>query len=276
MDKPCVSSVAPDTAVIFQHIPKTAGSTLHTIFNKRYDRSAIFNIFASSYDDKEALDLRNLPGAQAEKIRVLKGHMPFGLHEYLPVPAKYFTVLRDPVKRVISQYFYILRNPRNPLYEPIVKNKMNAAEFVSSGISVGMNNGQIRWILGEINALPFGVINQGHLEQAKETLARHFFLTGINERFDETILLLSQKLCWNSFPYYRRQNTNRNKTAIGEEQIRIIEQYNSLDIELYQFANSLLDAEIAKLPGFSEKLKSFQQRNRLYQWIFKPLTLINR
>lgn len=276
MDTRNASAINPDTAIIFQHIPKTAGSTLHTIFNRRYAHSAIFNIFASSYSDPEALKLRNLPKEQAERIRLLKGHMPFGLHEYLPRPAKYFTVLRDPVKRVVSQYFYILRNPRNPLYEPIVKNNMNVADFVSSGISVGMNNGQIRWILGEINALPFDAIHLEHLEKAKEILAHHFFLAGINERFDETIILLSRKLRWKKLPYYRRQNTNRSKSTIGEDEKRIIEHYNRFDIELYNYANALLDAEIEKQPAFSEQLELFQHRNRLYQWLFKPLTLINR
>ena len=115
-----------------------------------------------------------------------------------------------------------------------------------------------------------------HLEKAKEILARHFFLAGINERFDETIMLLSQKLGWERLPYYRRQNTNRSKSTIGEDEIRVIEHYNRFDIELYDYANTLLDEEIRKLPTFSEQLKLFQHRNRLYQWVFKPLTLINR
>ena len=40
-----------------------------------------------------------IPPARLRKTRMFKGHMLFGLHEILPQPSTYITVLRDPVDR---------------------------------------------------------------------------------------------------------------------------------------------------------------------------------
>ena len=123
---------------------------------------------------------------------------------------------------------------------------------------------------------PFNGIDQAHLDKAKKNLESYYIFTGINERFDETVLLLAQKLGWKQLPYYRRQNINKSKSSISDEEIRIIEQYNRHDIELYKYANTLLDTLIEVTPNFEVQLKLFQQRNRMYQWLFKPISLVSR
>ena len=42
--------------------------------------------------------------------------MPFGLHEVLPQPATYITVMRGAVERVISAYFFMKNYVLHPNY----------------------------------------------------------------------------------------------------------------------------------------------------------------
>ena len=47
---------------------------------------------------------------------MFKGHMLFGLHAILPQPATYITVVREPVDRVISSFYFMRNYKLHPLY----------------------------------------------------------------------------------------------------------------------------------------------------------------
>ena len=254
--------------LIFLHIPKTAGSTLHYLFSKRYKRT--YSLFAGSHSDEEVEKLRSISHQKRCEIDLLKGHMPFGLHEYLPRPARYFTMLRDPVKRVVSQYFYIKNNKENPLHDEVMSNNWTVGELIKSEISVGLNNGQTRWLTGDLKAVPFGEIGAQHLDQAIDNLNNHFISVGINEMFDQSILVLSGKLSWHKLPYYVRMNTNKNKSDVSEEDIEIIKHYNKYDIKLYQHGLQLLQNEIDSIPEFDRMFRKFQKRNNYYSILKRP------
>ena len=53
--------------------------------------------------------------------------------------------------------------------------------------------------------VPFGSINEEHYEMAIKNLDNHFAVTGITERFNESILVLANELNWKS-PYYSIAN----------------------------------------------------------------------
>jgi len=39
---------------------------------------------------------------------VISGHLYFGIHREIPRPTAYFTMLRDRVDRILSNYYYVL------------------------------------------------------------------------------------------------------------------------------------------------------------------------
>ena len=88
-----------DRGLIFLHVPKTAGSTLRPIIDRHYAAGVICKLDVLPRDLEIFL---NLPEQPRSKIRVLEGHLQFGLHEHLSVPVDYVTMLRDPVDRIIS------------------------------------------------------------------------------------------------------------------------------------------------------------------------------
>ncbi len=261
--------------LIFVHIPKTAGSTFHLILNKRYAPKETCNLFGAKYQDPEIKKFIDAPIEGKEHIRLLKGHMPFGLHAYLPGNANYISILRDPVERVVSQYYYIKKNQRNPLHSQVEGGDMSIEEFVSSGIAIGMNNGQCRFLNGDLAEYAFNRCDDSLLTKVKTNITQRFIWLGITERFDESIFMLSKLMGWQTPPYYIRENVSKVRKSIrevDESAIRIIEAYNTLDKRLYEYANSLLDEAIAGYEGFYSELEKFQKANEKKQrrWGWLP------
>jgi hypothetical protein len=204
--------------------------------------------------------------------------MPFGLHHYLPGNSRYITVLRDPVERVISQYYYIKKNAHNPMHEQVEKGGMSIAEFVSSGIVVGMNNGQCRFLNGDLDEYGFDACDVSLFENVKKYIEEHFIWLGVTERFDESILLLSKLMKWEKPPHYIRENISKirkSRAEISAEDIAVIKRYNELDLKLYQYANELLDEKIAGLKGFQRDVELFKVKNAQIQrrWSWLPSQL---
>ena len=61
---------------------------------------------------------------------MFKGHMLFGLHEVLPQSATYITVLRDPVDRVLSAFYFMRSYKLHPLYWKMRRENWTLEDFV--------------------------------------------------------------------------------------------------------------------------------------------------
>src|SRR5437879_13316375 len=97
-------------ALIFLHIPKTAGTTLNRIIEWQYSPFAIFTM--DPYRIRATAErLKRLPEGLRRRLRVVRGHMLYGLHECLRQGDSYLTMLRDPVVRALAAYYFILRTP---------------------------------------------------------------------------------------------------------------------------------------------------------------------
>lgn len=263
--------------LIFLHIPKTAGSTFHFLLNTRYKESETHNVFGSRYSEPEIKAFIDQDVDEKKHLRLLKGHMPYGLHSYLPQPesAKYISVLRDPVERVISQYYYIKKNVKNPLHEAVHVKKMSIEDFVSSGISIGMNNGHCRFLNGDLDQYPFNSDDRELLESAKRHIDENFLWLGVTERFDESVYLLYKLIGWDKPPYYIKENVSKvrkSREQFTAEQVDIIKEFNQFDIELYDLANKKLDELIESIPTFTDEFHVFQNKNRAKQkrWSWLP------
>lgn len=226
------------SVIIFIHIPKTGGCTLHSIIHKQYRN--YYDIKPSFWwrppeDTSSLLDYLDELGVK--KLEVLRGHIQFGIHKHLPQKKyTYITLVRNPIERVVSLYYYI-RSSEKDNWHHIVK-KMTLYEFVTSNFfNPGTLNVQTRLIAGN---------NRDDLKTAKNNLKEHFSVVGITERFDETLCIIEKKLGW-KVDKYENQNVTKNRPSINEipnEIIEIIVKKNQKDIELYNFANKLLDEQI--------------------------------
>ena len=261
--------------VIFLHLPKTAGSTLNWIIQRQYEPAAIYAFrWYFHWSLLPTDEFKQLPTAQKEKIRFITGHMSFGLHEAMSGSYTYITVLRNPVDRVISSYYHILRDRKHPIHNEVIS--MSLPQYLCSGLSLDANNGQTRRLSGVGTTVPYGQCSSQMLEQAKQNIQEHFSIVGLTERFDETLILLKRHFGWKN-PFYLTQNKGRNQPAredISPDGPDLIKQYNQLDIELYQYAQEMFDAQIRQQDvSFEQEVKRFKWLNNSF---FKGYIFPNR
>ncbi|OKH25729.1 sulfotransferase family 2 domain-containing protein [Chroogloeocystis siderophila] len=257
--------------IIFLHIPKASGSTLHRIIEQQYPPVVIYTIDGLNVVESTN-EFKSLPQEQRQKIKVLKGHMSFGLHEYLARPSTYITILREPVERVISQYYYICHNPKHRLHAHVKGQNLSLSEYVSSGITTAVDNSQTRMLAAiDKSIVKFGQTPTEALDIAKQNLKIYFSVVGLTEKFDETLILLKKKFGWR-LPFYVRENVTKNrqlKENIPPEAIEIIQHYNLLDIQLYHYAQQIFEQQLTQYAGnFEAELKLFRLINQQYGKVY--------
>ncbi|MEG9296747.1 sulfotransferase family 2 domain-containing protein [Mangrovibacillus sp. Mu-81] len=219
-----------DDLTIFLHIPKTGGTTLNKIFQKQFSQEELFdhNRFNGEITKLELLTLE-----EKEKVKAVSGHYIFGIHRHFSLPFNYFTMLRDPVERVVSS-FYFLRDFKG--YEHLKNSSLE--EFVK--FDPQAHNLQTLMVSGIHNSpdLPLAIQN-----------LKTFKSVGITERFDDSLFLLKNVYGWKDI-HYTKQNITKQRPSINEVPehiIELIKKNNDLDFELYKVANKLLDDQLKKL-----------------------------
>ncbi|MCG3141451.1 MAG: hypothetical protein HDKAJFGB_02736 [Anaerolineae bacterium] len=254
------------TTLIFVHIPKVAGSTVNSIIQRMYPADEIYS-FHTPHDG--ALErLQAMPKDQKRKFRVIKGHIGFGLDEILPQPSTYFTMLRDPIERVISDYYYVRRTPIHPFHQTIIANNLSLDAYIRSGMSkVASDNGQTRFVGGGpkgASHIPFGKLTRDILECAKENLSKKCAAVGLVEQFDESMLLAQHTFGWTT-PWYQKKNVTKNRImadALDAATLNLIRENNQLDMELHAFAKQLFVQQLRAAPRtFHARVSAFKVLN---------------
>ncbi len=257
--------------VIFLHIPKTAGTTLIKVLRNQYGRSSIFSIYSQPTSD-DAERFVSLPQQVRDRYRLLQGHWPFGMHKFFSGECRYISAMRDPVDRLVSEYYYILRIPDHYLHEQVTSCNMSLEDFVTSDITTELDNGQLRLLAGCEKEVPFGQIGKEHLEMAKQNIEKHFDVVGLTKRFDETLLLYKHFLGWKRYPYYHRRNVTAARPSSDTatpESLSLIAERNRFECALYEWVKERFEEQINKYDGdFSAELAQFRSFNSLYQrWL---------
>ena len=248
------------TTVIFLHLPKAAGTTLKDILHRQYQTDEIYQLDNTQFIEAQE-KFKQLGQAEKAKFKIVTGHMYFGLHNYLASPFTYITMLRNPIDRAISYYHFVKNLPSHEDYELIKTKNISLKEYCQMPRE-NMNNGQTRLLSGTREA---EICLDDMLAVAKQNLQKHFLVVGVQERFDESLLLLQSKLGWKKPPFYYRRNTNRSKSyaqlGVSADTLATIEKYNQLDLQLYEYANQIFERE---LELHQQNVRLFKLTNRLY------------
>jgi hypothetical protein len=244
--------------IYFLHIPKAAGSTFNGfLINKNYSQNERFRIIPTPGEEIRFKNQDN-----KEDLKIVHGHFLFGLHEAGNIPFTYFTLLRDPVSRIISFYSFIREQKTHALHSKAME--MNLTEFLLSQVTTEVNNGQLRYISG-LRGVGFGNCSREQLQIAKDNLDKYFSVVGITEYFDETILLLSHTFNW-KHKYYISQNKTKNKIKITDRDIKTIRELNELDFELYEYGKKIFFSTLHnRIPDIDSRIKRYKLINKRYQ-----------
>lgn len=228
---------------LFLHVPKAAGTTLSQVVERHVPARAQYRLGANAQAAIEAFN--HLSPSEKSRFRLLSGHFPFGVHEQIPGPCAYFTMLREPVDRVASFYHFILRDPLHPLHQAMTPAQKASLEvYARTARDTVMDNGQTRQLAGDWGHVPFGECSEAMLEQAKANLDQ-MRVVGLTERFDASLMLLGHTFGWHHLGY-RRANTTQGrppKSALDDATREALIARNTYDLALYAYAEKKFEAQ---------------------------------
>ena len=253
--------------IYFLHVPKTAGSTIRSILAQNFNTEARF-FWRNSNQDKKYLT--ELLSREPGKTKLIAGHFAYGLHETLATPGSYFTILRHPVDRFVSEYNYfdkVVRKKQgsqlkafvnNPAYKTIIDNGASLRDFTNNSPTY-MDNIFVRMISGRVGLNRD--VTASDLEDAKECLSCNVDVFGIAERFDESALLIARQYKFRC-PIYVMKNVGDGQEVLPDLVDRIADK-QKYDIELYNYALNIFDRHIARNGElFQSALVEFQSAVR--------------
>ena len=237
---------------------------------RQYDDDNIYLITKEeTFVRSNTVSFRDLPRSKRMETQCIMGHASFGLHRDLIGSTEYVTLLRDPVNRIISLYYYARRAEGHRHHEVIREEDVSLHDYVTSGINeVEIRNGMTRQIAGLTDELP----DRHALKQAKQHLRDYFGVVGLVERFDESLLLMKRQYGWGQVAYRRRRvgKGRPRKEDISEETLHEIRERNRLDWELYRFAKERFENSLSEI-DLEEELRWHQLKCRMYsevgRWI---------
>lgn len=256
--------------IFFLHFPRTAGTTIDDVFFNNLPQEQILRIYARQEYDK----CRFMAAESLENIRYITGHLLLSSldpPQFYGRPVRPFTILRDPLKRLYSEYVFLKTWKHQHLYDYLNSNGISFAEYIQSTAKLLRYRGKnfmTRCISGI--ALDEKNLEEG-LAKAKYNLEHNFMFFGIQDRFMESMLLLSRKAGLKNIIHQRRNALNYDAGKIAmpnAEDWEIVREHNQADIELYDHACELFDRRIREEgPRFQADLKNYKFINSKYQKI---------
>ncbi len=104
--------------LVFVHIPKTAGLSLHVALENIYGKESTLRIG----NDDDLKRLRQMPENQIIDKDFLSGHFFYrDIKNRCQADAILISILRDPIRRILSNYNYITNWDKHPLYEKTIR-----------------------------------------------------------------------------------------------------------------------------------------------------------
>jgi hypothetical protein len=227
--------------IFFIHPPKSGGSTVISFFDLNVGKDR----FANFVWDREGW------GSCRAKLLgsgIGGGHHPYGMHRTIKHPVRYCTILRDPLARQISHYWYaasgkngeVKRGVSVSMPEALVQQgAMSLDEWV--GESLAGKNLFVQMLSGH------SVLNESSLAAAQSHLRQHIGTVGLCENMSEFLLRLAG-MNGLKLPFYFETNrtigTPKGNSPLSDAARQKFLEDNRLDYELFHDAKRLIQSQV--------------------------------
>lgn len=244
----------------YLHIPKTAGTSLISFLDAQFEQSQICPA-------QLLPELFKLDSNVTSRYDFFRGHLWYGLNDYVGKELNYITMLRDPVQRTISWYSHVKRDPNAYRHDRVVGENWSLLDFVTDKETQwDMVNAQTLFLAVDLDfeRLSKDPVGYGRsvvqdyaarnndralLDLAKSRLEKFLFV-GIAERMRHSLQLLSHSI--DVYPHFShpKLNVSENRPSDSElssDTIQAIKEVTCLDQELYDWAVEVFDSRYDEL-----------------------------
>jgi len=248
---PLESGVTP----IFMHIEHTGGSTLNQIIARQYAAHERYEVY--HLGQGVVAKFMALPEAERRRFRLIYGHLFYGIHRHVPGKSRYLTVMRHPVDRIIASYTFLLRKTNNRRHDV----------YKTSGVSWADHLAERRDEIRQISRIVGGddellqkrrmqALPENALETAIAHLENDFAMVGLQDRYDESLLMMRHVLNWQKPVAYVRKNVTSRRITLADlppDDRALIEKAAEIEMPLYEYAVRRFEAQVAAYPGDLER-----------------------
>lgn len=224
------SVAAAPLRLAFIHIPKTGGNSVGAMLQSCFPREQIAPFIYEHLN----------PDLPDESYRFVQGH--FGFTYAKQLKAQVLTVLRDPIDRVISTYYFLKSGNKHPIVPTLSFEEFLLSDVPS--IVAQIDNAQT-WQLAHGSLVKqrkqLAALSDSEVLAQAERNLRSCFVVGVTERLDAFASNVSAKLGL-SLPSQTRKNKTKERPAVDDVPVRlreIIESRTCLDRRLYEIAQEL-------------------------------------
>lgn len=220
--------------LLFEHVPKCGGTAIRRYFERHYPRRRIYDVYDRRPVERETF--KALPESRRRAYDLVIGHGVHDLLDWCGPDTIAATILRDPVERIVSHYYYVRERPEHYLHDPVVRRNLSLGEYAASNLSLELRNNVVCRFAGlgpdEAEREP-----QRSIDAAWEILRSRYRILGVVERLGPAMDVIREAVGLRAAWSGERANSTRNRPpieAVSAEDRRVIEMHNALDIELYR------------------------------------------
>jgi hypothetical protein len=234
--------------LIFIHIPKSAGTSFaNGVVQALGPEQSLFLYGKHRTSEAITAEIGALLAERRDAIKFIAGHQVWhGIHELFPGRRpRYMTFLRDPVARVVSDYYKILRTPANELHEPAIRGAGSLESFVRGALTPYVVNHMTVFlgrdvVLEDHNAEQCVPGDDALLARAEQRL-RDFWFVGLTESYAADLAVL-RDLTGLAIPELNVHRTDRaGRRQIDRKVIETCARSNQMDAYLYHLAALIHD-----------------------------------
>lgn len=224
------------TLIFMQH-GRTAGNAVCAMLQEEFGEEFLFKLGFTGESTNDHPEF--LAAAKANSHHVYGGHFCYGVHRHIPGKVDYFTTIREPIERVLSNYQAWGLGRGYTIDQWLDHDYDSNNGMVKRHVGVGEYKGQPYDFLEDRPLEQDLVIDESHLQRAHTAIERDFSLVLLHSHLIESTVMLQRHYRTGPLFSIRRQFHNHLLEPIRVEDYapRIIEKIiekNRFDRLLYE------------------------------------------
>ncbi|MFP4370247.1 MAG: sulfotransferase family 2 domain-containing protein [Bacteroidota bacterium] len=213
--------------LISLHIPKTGGTSFTEVLRNWYGDNLYLH-YSHLYDDRVPRKFKIKEGFLFKKYKpgvCIHGHfnmnMKQGAVHYYPFVDQFITILRDPFKKMLSNYHFTkLQVDRG---EYVIPQRLKMLELTLEEYVSTKRNSYFNFFPRKINRKNY-----------RELIDKYFIYIGLMEDYQTSVDILSDKLGFESIPVPHKNSTKK-EVAISDWAKQEFNRNHEFEYEVYNY-----------------------------------------